>query len=1365
MAKNNNNASNNANVLKIPNWQQVNPFSKEIKNILNINLKDTNSFKKLKDDISSETHFPLLQEISNSGYPLTFNSFRNDRITLDQLLQGAYPFNARALSHYLQQNDAGKEMEQKIIDEIFLQFYNQLNNSDLQKQFKEECTKNQGLTQFIDSVSEFIRFHPKIQLKKPIEIKYQSFLSIESDTSYTDWTSQQQTLLNNITCRIHLPFLKTELDFFEEKTAQFSQLFSRGIRNSDDINYIYEELKAAKMEIPKDFLNALKNRVKKLTLPDGTVLNIERSEPNLIIDTKDNPNLPNRQKDLLLNAFWRENKDDTKYHLNIATSLGFMLIFFLSIKELSKSNIQAFRDKFPNRNFDKLLNDDEQADIKNKIAYQTEKPYTEDTDADADNAIEDTPDGNGENNEKAKEAEREIFAKHRNNMQGYKFPEDTTNPRKAQGFRKGTRLALKNGDSGLYPQGGNKRDFFEIVDISEQDNSFTVKAYGGERKLPKSEGKTATRYINNFGKKADKLYKLPDPSENEKQPQLLLKKLRESNLPTQLKSFEQLSLDPITGFKKGDQTIQHFGNITDDPSKKFIYNIKYHPGDHSFNVSSEQISVNGGSKYKQRMDFNAFCLFIGEKKLSPFTDKEAEFQKKEYKKPTIVNSKTTNRKLYSIGAIIGGIKNMRKKVVTDKTADTIKKQIEAVDDLLINNPNFYEMLKYIPGYGKFAGEQIRDIHNKREDKRRENIDKYYKEFKADKGFTDTFDQEVPFVKFTYGMKSYKDFLTEPGTLNGEKAYEAAALLLVLFEEGKSPYRGIDDKRGEGLWIKKLLGQTYFEHFERQKKDQIMKIQNGEAPNNQDFVRREMQFIIQNINGDPTGQRGAINERGLPNGKNAKGELKFTRKDIDNPAKIKFGGNFARQLDDAMKKWNSKSTILDSYAKMADDDWDTAYSNFKKFTSGRSPTSIAALMRMGDIVKSDRPDLLKKLEGCMLTTLLSGDLNTYEGKDIRKLIYQLSQYANFLPGLLAEDIDHPDKIRHLLDEATNGHFSAAVILGPNVDKKSLLTNIELFRNSNATNIEEFAQNKLISTNREAEGDPILQEFKTKKLSTKPEKRDYQQRANNDLTSMNADLTTSANIIYNKMSFKDGEFSGADADEKNNKAQFRDKITSHLRRIEGNPTPETLKLVIDAFCERFGVFNKNEFATKLRTLQAYHNAGPSFDNNIPQKGIASPISAGSINENEIKKDLWRSIIAPIYDQKGIPPKEFSDTLGVFFDVIYKNLERLTKNSTVETLFGKSALQEDFYRLAKRDNYMSIVNKDYTDVNFMRNQTEQKKREFQIQRDAYVNSDSFLNKQIHNHIKSLQRKGISVPVDYEIKTKLQDDDFQTELKNMLS
>jgi hypothetical protein len=81
--------------------------------------------------------------------------------------------------------------------------------------------------------------------------------------------------------------------------------------------------------------------------------------------------------------------------------------------------------------------------------------------------------------------------------------------------------------------------------------------------------------------------------------------------------------------------------------------------------------------------------------------------------------------------------------------------------------------------------------------------------------------------------------------------------------------------------------------------------------------------------------------------------------------------------------------------------------------------MSNLKKMGTLAKTGAQKNIFKQ--CMLTVLLSGQLNTYGDRDTKKQFYTMARTINFIPGFFAKDFNHQEKTIYLLNKASNGEF--------------------------------------------------------------------------------------------------------------------------------------------------------------------------------------------------------------------------------------------------------------------------------------------------------------------------------------------------------
>ncbi|MDR0282753.1 MAG: hypothetical protein LBI53_05745 [Candidatus Peribacteria bacterium] len=193
----------------------------------------------------------------------------------------------------------------------------------------------------------------------------------------------------------------------------------------------------------------------------------------------------------------------------------------------------------------------------------------------------------------------------------------------------------------------------------------------------------------------------------------------------------------------------------------------------------------------------------------------------------------------------------------------------------------------------------------------------------------------------------------------------------------------------------------------------------------------MEYITNTINGIPGGQDrsfGSIESRGeYPSGKPGY---------IDNPSKNRLSDKFAGELRDRYSAWNSKNAIEEAYGKIVHNDFDFAKNEFDKIKSGRFIVAMANLKKMGTLAKTDGQK--KIFKQCMVSTLLSGELNTYGDKSTHKRFYTMARSFNFAPGFFAKNFKHQQYTITLLNKATEGRFEQEIngILAKNKDPENV-----------------------------------------------------------------------------------------------------------------------------------------------------------------------------------------------------------------------------------------------------------------------------------------------------------------------------------------
>ena len=91
----------------------------------------------------------------------------------------------------------------------------------------------------------------------------------------------------------------------------------------------------------------------------------------------------------------------------------------------------------------------------------------------------------------------------------------------------------------------------------------------------------------------------------------------------------------------------------------------------------------------------------------------------------------------------------------------------------------------------------------------------------------------------------------------------------------------------------------------------------------------------------------------------------------------------------------------------------------KLKSGRFPVAMANLKKMHTLMRTDEERRI--VEGSIVAVMLSGELNTYADKKTIRRFATLAKTAGLIPGFAAKYADHPKRVLHLLNKATNGKF--------------------------------------------------------------------------------------------------------------------------------------------------------------------------------------------------------------------------------------------------------------------------------------------------------------------------------------------------------
>lgn len=738
----------------------------------------------------------------------------------------------------------------------------------------------------------------------------------------------------------------------------------------------------------------------------------------------------------------------------------------------------------------------------------------------------------------------------------------------------------------------------KISDIDMKKWTFTGKIFGWELKFGSSlEWKTRNFDMNDdtmgelkkISKDSSKIWLLPNPDKSDFNSfkDSLNNKLWTSDLvfpdsgaAWDGKKFMHKIVDE--NWDEKEVETKYFWAAWDDKS---IYKIEYNPIRRSFTVSSKfnwdvewknWKSEKKRFSYKRDMDWNNFLIFFTQKWLTPKTEEEAnnviQRQNKEYK---IVNG--GHWKLYRFS--INNIKNWFKDIFW-----TIKKKIDEYDKSqtekfkgIVESP----LLNMIAGFPlpksvkSAVWKRQQEIYSEKFNEARKEIKEYLDALQTDDQFADTFDQVPPHVQTLY-WKSYKDFIKElfekEGKTSNTDKRKAAALLLANIQKWSSPYRGLSEYENQWLWVKTILWNDHYNIYMEKRKECIDAIKTAWKEKEQlqsTLATSEMDYIVNNITwANWKLMFGCKEERWRPGNKD-------NTKYVPNPSKMILSEKFAKELDTAYKWWFNKSSVEESFGKITHYDFNQAKEDFKRLIkSSRYPWALANLKKMFALAKNDVQK--SEYQKCFLIYMLSGVLDVYGQKDLRKQTYLRAKTMWFLPWMLAKNTWHSEQVVALLDDfcqekwywkfsdSVKSYFREWDLLNWKLEIEKLIDGVDNWWSIDK--VEAFEDySKSIFPSKSFPKNSVLDELKTSVLKTDMENIDNS-LLDNPLVANSGWLLSNANVVRDRMIIKDWIFDWKDPDERNNRAEFWKQIAKEVDNMNEND-PESVNLVLNQYFSRF------------------------------------------------------------------------------------------------------------------------------------------------------------------------------------------------------
>lgn len=652
--------------------------------------------------------------------------------------------------------------------------------------------------------------------------------------------------------------------------------------------------------------------------------------------------------------------------------------------------------------------------------------------------------------------------------------------------------------------------------------------------------------------------------------------------------------------------VKYFWAANDNKS---TYKIEYNPTRRSFTVYT---TYNWDEKwkdwktekkrcsYKRNMDWNNFLIFFTQKWLQPQTEEEAndaiQMQEQELK---IVNGWKLSLHWFSLNTIKNWFKDIWGAV--KKGMDDYGKKQEKEFKEIVEKPllDAISMLPLVPSLKYAVWKRQQELYADQVNWAWPKIEEYLKEFQSDEQFADTFDQLPPNVK-TLHWKSYKDFITNlfdykwTREIKLDDRHKAAAILLANIQKWGSPYRGLTEYQDEWLWVKVLLGQEHYRKFLRDKQKCIDDLKS--AWKNKDQIQHtlatwEMEYIINNIcwSNWKLPYFGSHEARGYP------GKW-YSTNYVVNPSKRDLSEKFAGELRNAYQPRFTANSVDQAFDKISHNNFEQAKADVKRLlTSARNPGAIGNLRAMFKLAKT--PEQLLECDRHFLIYMLSGILDVYGTKNLRKQAYEWGTTTSFLPWMLAKNTGHSEQVVQLLDdfceekwykkfsEIITAYFKKSDLKRWKMDINGLFEQVLDDSKRSLDKMKEFEEySKVTFRSKDFSNKPVLRQLQKDALNPDTENINNS-ILENKLIANRSWLFSNANVVRDRMSL-DGswQFSWKDEDEKGDRKEFWDNVRLDIWKMD--PKNERhLAIVLTQF---FNFFNLNSQSSKQEILKWINTA---------------------------------------------------------------------------------------------------------------------------------------------------------------------------------
>ena len=923
------------------------------------------------------------------------------------------------------------------------------------------------------------------------------------------------------------------------------------------------------------------------------------------------------------------------------------------------------------------------------------------------------------------------------NREGPQNPEDPEKPEPDHGLRPWAMIYLSKDESILPPYGDPSKEWMRAeitkVDLDEKDPKITVKFYGTEMPLWAEEGKELTFDSVNFKNLVSKSensnlsthsIRLLGPKKTFKEAQEALSK---AGIKPQILEQMQLEnrkfvMDVIDENWKASKQEINYLTATDevpDPNSSamkknpVIYKVKPNT-DGTVSVESNLLDIEWEKKrYERKMSYSDFLLFLNEKNLTPKTEKQAEADLKAFE--DIPSTTKRSRKRVSVQSMIYSIKNVWKNL-TSKIDEYYKEQDEACLGWLVSSVGIYKMvgdsLSRIPSVKSAADKLHYDQLSKAEKNTRKSIEDWIWKFKGMQDFSALFETGVDNPSgMTIDSAIGKGNTLKKILLSGKSVVEdgnlrpiMAAAMIANIRQGKGLYRWLSNYDNQGLWVKCLLGDQHHQRYMKMRQDVLDRIKKPGTPDAdqlQDRLKKsEIDYIVNNIN-------------------NANGGQDFWSVNDGNKQVLKqlYSSNFAWELNNAADEAFWKRAIDGAYGKITHNNFNLAAWDFKRFIkSSRIESALANLKKMGDLAKSEQHKDQLKMALSYIT--LSGIMNRYGDKSVRKWFDALARTYMVPTAFFAKKRENQHNAWHLLDkvnavppfreamkskEAITQNWPAQKSLqesdfsmnAQSVEYWALLDKLRAWWGKNSGEIDKYF---LGLKSQGSSTDPIERKVQDQYREPNRDNIDNDWAQNSAITGNYALLASPAVIEQNKSYDRDG-FRGQSIDEKNDKADFRNKIRSSLEGAKSMGPEFFLRQFLVWFKDDgFSPTNYPEIVSWIYTAKAVaekaknKNADLSFRMPGKESDIVSVKS--SYSNDDVKNLLYYLFKGNVLNARGYPPPvEFEKVLTFFVDYFASHLEEIS-DSVLESAFSpsdQSAWKEKKYSLIPRDEYNAKVDKN--------------------------------------------------------------------------